>query len=156
MEDGRTHTAVEIQMDSDTRHREQLNDLLSELFLLTALSEEDVGRIRYAVLEMIENAVEWGNRRRKELLVTISYQVTDAYLKFVITDQGSGFDPNAVPHAACEDDPVAHLCIREKLGLRDGGFGMLITRGIMDEVRYNETGNQVTLIKHLNGRPAAV
>jgi DNA-binding response OmpR family regulator len=154
LEDGRTHTAVEIQMDSDTKHREQLNDLLSELFLLTTLSEEEVGRIRYAVLEMIENAMEWGNRRRKELLVTISYQVTDEYVKFVITDQGSGFDPKALPHAACEDDPAAHLCIREKLGLRDGGFGILITKGIMDEVRYNQTGNQVTLIKHFNGQPA--
>ena len=100
--------------------------------------------------------MEWGNRRRKDLLVTISYQVTDEFVKFVITDQGSGFDPKSVPHAACEDDPVAHLCIREKLGLRDGGFGMLITKGIMDEVRYNETGNQVTLIKHLNGQAAKV
>src|SRR5688572_15614668 len=148
LEDGRTHTAVEIQMDTDTKNREQLNDLLSELFLLTPLSEEDVARIRYAALEMIENAMEWGNRRRKELLVTISYQVTDEYLKFVITDQGDGFDPKRLPHAACDDDPAAHLCIREKLGLRDGGFGMLITRGIMDEVRYNQTGNQVTLIRH--------
>ena len=46
--------------------------------------------------------------------------------------------------------------IREKLGLRDGGFGILITKGIMDEVRYNETGNQVTLIKHFNGKTADV
>lgn len=152
LEDGRTHTALEIQMDSDTRYREQLNDLLSELFLLTPLSEEDVGRIRYAVLEMIENAVEWGNRRQKELPVTISYQVTDEYVKFVITDQGTGFDPRTLAHAACEDDPVAHLCIRETLGLRDGGFGILITKGIMDEVRYNETGNQVTLIKHFGAQ----
>lgn len=153
LEHGRTHTALEIQMDSDTKNREQLNDLLSELFVLTPLSEEDVGRIRYAALEMIENAMEWGNRRQKELLVTISYQVTDEYLKLVVTDQGVGFDPKQLPHAADDEDPAAHLCIREKLGLRDGGFGILITKGIMDEVRYNETGNQVTLIKHFNGQP---
>ena len=156
LENGHTHTAVEIQMDSDTRHREQLNDLLSELFLLTPLSEEDVGRIRYAALEMIENAMEWGNRRRKELLVTISYEVTDRHLKFVVTDQGAGFDPTCVPHAASDEDPAGHMCIREKLGLRDGGFGILITKGIMDEVRYNQTGNQVTLVKHFIGQPAAV
>lgn len=153
LENGRTHTAVEIQMNSDTKNREQLNDLLSELFLLTPLTEEDVGRIRYAALEMIENAMEWGNRRQKELVVTISYQVTDHYLKFVVTDQGVGFDPKCLPHAANDDDPAAHLCIREKLGLRDGGFGILIAKGIMDEVRYNKTGNQVTLVKHFNGQP---
>ena len=153
LEQGRTHTSLDIHMNSDTRNREQLNDLLSELFLFTPLTEEEVGRIRYAALEMIENAMEWGNRRQKELLVTIRYEVTDDHVKFVITDQGQGFDPKCLPHAACDDDPAAHLCIREKLGLRDGGFGILITKGIMDEVRYNQTGNQVTLIKHFNGHP---
>jgi DNA-binding response OmpR family regulator len=150
LEQGRTHTSLEIQMNSDTRNREQLNDMLSELFLFTPLSEEEVGRIRYAALEMIENAMEWGNKRKRELLVTVGYEVTDDHVKFVITDQGAGFDPTFVPHAACDDDPVAHLCIREKLGLRDGGFGMMIAKGIMDEVSYNERGNQVTLIKRFN------
>ena len=90
LEDGRTHTAVEIQMNSDTRHREQLNDLLSELFLLTPLSEEDVGRIRYAVLEMIENAMEWGNRRRKDLLA----EATERDLEGVVAKHlGSPYQP---------------------------------------------------------------
>jgi anti-sigma regulatory factor (Ser/Thr protein kinase) len=154
LEHGRTHTAVEIQLNSDAKNREQLNDLLSELFLLTPLSEEEVGRIRYVAMEMIENAMEWGNRRQRDLLVTISYQVTDEYVKFVIADEGAGFDPGCVPHAACADDPAAHLCIREKLGLRDGGFGILIARGVMDEVRYNDRGNQVTLVKHFHKKSA--
>ena len=141
-------TALELQMQSDSRYREQLNDLLSELFVLTPLSEQDAGRIRYAVLEMTQNAIEWGNRKKDDLTVTITYEVTDEALKFVITDQGQGFNPADVPHAACEDDPVGHMCIREQLGLRDGGFGILITKGMVDEVKYNEAGNQVTLIKH--------
>jgi DNA-binding response OmpR family regulator len=153
LEEGRTHTAVEIQMDSDTKNREQLNDLLSELFVQTPLTEEEVGRIRYVALEMIENAMEWGNRRQKDLLVTIAYEVTDSHMKLVITDQGAGFDPKNCPHAACEDDPAAHMCVREKLGLRDGGFGILIAKGMMDEVRYNDRGNQVTLIKHFQPQP---
>jgi anti-sigma regulatory factor (Ser/Thr protein kinase) len=37
--------------------------------------------------------------------------------------------------------------VREKLGLREGGFGLLITNGMVDEMRHNETGNEVTLIK---------
>jgi two-component system, OmpR family, response regulator len=156
LEQGRTHTSLEIQFNSDTKNREQLNDLLSELLLFTPLSEEDIGRMRYVALEMIENAMEWGNRRQRELLVTIAYEVSDDYVKFVITDQGAGFDPGHVPHAACGhdgEDPAAHLCIREKLGLRDGGFGILIARGVMDEVTYNDRGNQVTLIKRFQSQP---
>jgi DNA-binding response OmpR family regulator len=153
MEAGDVRTAIQFQMHSDGRLREQLNDLLSELFRQTPLAEEDIGRIRYAVLEMVQNAVEWGNRRRQDLEVAISYEVTRDAIKFVITDQGEGFNPTDVPHAASEEDPVGHMSIREKLGLRDGGFGILISKGMVDEFKYNEAGNQVTLIKYFNGKP---
>ena len=145
--DHQVHTRVELCMESDGLLREQLNDLLSELFLFTPLSEQDVHRIRYAVMEMTDNAIEWGNRRQKELTVSLAYEVTDEFVKFVITDQGSGFNPQRVPHAASEDDPLTHLSIREKLGLREGGFGIMISKGMVDDVQYNETGNQVTLVK---------
>ena len=147
----RVHTRVELCMESDKQLREQLNDFLSRLFLLTPLSEDEVHRIRYAVMEMTDNAIEWGNRRRKELTVNLAYEVTDRFVKFVITDQGEGFNPQRLPHAAAEDDPVSHMFIREKLGLRDGGFGIMITRGMVDEIQYNQTGNQVTLVKWFNG-----
>ena len=39
---------------------------------------------------------------------------------------------------------------RAELGMRPGGFGMLIVRQIVDEVVYNERGNEVLLIKHLS------
>jgi DNA-binding response OmpR family regulator len=145
--DHEVHTRVELCMESDSRLREQLNDLLSQLFLLTPLGEDEVHRIRYAVMEMTENAIEWGNRRRKELTVNVAYELSDRFVKFVITDEGPGFDPASLPHAAVEHDPVAHLTIREKLGLRDGGFGIMISKGMVDEVHYNKTGNQVTLVK---------
>jgi anti-sigma regulatory factor (Ser/Thr protein kinase) len=41
---------------------------------------------------------------------------------------------------------------REELGLRPGGFGLLITKALVDEVIYNQQGNKVILIKHLNER----
>ena len=149
--DHQVHTRVELCMESDGRLREQLNDLLSELFLFTPLSEDEVHRIRYAVMEMTDNAIEWGNRRRRELTVNLAYEVTDRFVKFVITDQGAGFDPSQLPHAAAEEDPVAHMSIREQLGLRDGGFGIMISKGMVDEVQYNQAGNQVTLVKRFGG-----
>jgi len=148
----KVHSRVELCMESDSLLRQQLNDLLSELLLHTPLSEDEVCRIRYAVLEMTENAIEWGNRRQKGLTVRLAYELTDAFVKVVITDQGSGFDPRRLPHAANDDDPVTHLSIREKLGLREGGFGIMISRGMVDEVVYNGAGNQVTLIKRFDGQ----
>ena len=155
LERGKVRSVVRLQMQSDSRLREQLNDLLSELFRQTPLSEEEVGRIRYAAMEMVGNAIEWGNRHRKELTVSISYELTDDAVKFVIADEGTGFDPKCLPHAANDDDPVAHTAIREQLGLRDGGFGIMIAKGMVDKVEYNQCGNQVTLTKYLRSETPA-
>ena len=38
---------------------------------------------------------------------------------------------------------------RASAGLRPGGFGMLIVRHVVDELVYNEKGNEVLMIKHL-------
>ena len=48
-----------------------------------------------------------------------------------------------------EEQVRAALETREAKGLRSGGFGMLIVRQIVDELVYNERGNEVLLIKHL-------
>jgi hypothetical protein len=69
-----------------------------------------------------------------------------------IADPGEGFDPAKLPHAAIGqpvDDPTAHLSVRDKLGLRAGGFGLLMTGAIADELIYNEAHNEVIFIKYL-------
>ena len=58
-----------------------------------------------------------------------------------------------LPHAAVAGDPFTHLDVREKLGLRAGGFGLLICQGMVDEMRYNDPGNEVTLIKRFASSP---
>jgi anti-sigma regulatory factor (Ser/Thr protein kinase) len=34
--------------------------------------------------------------------------------------------------------------------MRAGGYGMLLAAGTVDELLYNETGNEVILIKYLD------
>ena len=43
---------------------------------------------------------------------------------------------------------MAHIELREAMGMRPGGFGILTARGIVDELIYSEVGNEVLLIKH--------
>ena len=31
-----------------------------------------------------------------------------------------------------------------------GDFGIMLARGLVDEFRYNRTGNEVTLVKHFD------
>ena len=69
-----------------------------------------------------------------------------------IQDPGKGFLPGAVAHAAIcnpEDAPTRHVEIRHERGHRPGGFGILIARSMVDELVYNERGNEVLMIKYL-------
>ena len=59
---------------------------------------------------------------------------------------------NDLPHAAVSNQPDApyqHSEVRDRLGLRPGGFGILLTRHLADELIYNEKGNEVLLIKYI-------
>ena len=39
-------------------------------------------------------------------------------------------------------------------GLPPGGFGLLLARGTVDELLYNEIGNEVLLIKYIDRAPS--
>ena len=69
-----------------------------------------------------------------------------------LDDPGPGFDLNNLKHAALnnpEEDPMAHMKAREEKGLRPGGLGLLLTQQMVDELVYNESRNEVVLIKYL-------
>ncbi len=138
---------IHVELNSQTTFLQEVNDFLTSLLMATPLTEDQILQIRQAVMEMGTNAIEWGNKYRVEDLVRITYRIFDDRVEIIIRDQGTGFDRTNLPHAAHPDDPVAHLDVRTMLGLREGGFGMLISRGMVDDLRYNEAGNEVTLIK---------
>ncbi len=58
----------------------------------TPLSNEQVIQLRQAVMEMAQNAIEWGNLHETDRLVNITYRVYDDRLEIVVRDQGPGFD----------------------------------------------------------------
>ena len=66
----------------------------------------------------------------------VSIEVSASEGRFVIQDQGPGFDPAKLP------DPTDPENL-EKVS----GRGLLLMRTFMDEVTFNDTGNQVTMIK---------
>jgi DNA-binding NarL/FixJ family response regulator len=48
------------------------------------------------------------------------------------------------------EDPLRHAVYRETQGLRPGGYGVLLARELVDELIYDEKGNDVLLIKYLD------
>ena len=143
---------IHFQLQSDARHLEQLNDMLSSLFLHGGLSAEHARQLTTAVREMGANAIEWGHRRNRDMVLHVRYRIEPDRVVITIQDNGPGFDPADLPHAADGEDPVRHMEVRNERGLRPGGFGILMARGMVDEMTYNQTGNEVTLVKYYNGR----
>jgi DNA-binding response OmpR family regulator len=149
-----TEGEVRFEMRSNTRHLEELNQLLASLFLHTPLSQKQVQQLAMAVRELGANAIEWGHRNQAERIVTVTYRIDADKVVIAVRDTGPGFDPANLPHAARPDDPLGHIEVRESLRLREGGFGILMARGLADELRYNATGNEARLVKYFAGRPA--
>src|SRR5271154_189042 len=138
---------IHVELNSEINFLKDLNDFLMLVCQATPLAHDQVVQLRQAVMEMAHNAIEWGNLHQSDRLVNITYLIFDDRLEIVVRDQGPGFDRGDLPHAAIAGDPFTHLDVREKLGLRAGGFGLLICQGMVDEMRYNDLGNEVTLLK---------
>lgn len=138
---------ITFDIRSELHYLQQLNDMLADLYAHTPLTEKQIKDLRQAVHEMGSNAIEWGNKKNADLSLIITYRISHDRVALIIRDQGPGFDPGNLPHAATEDDPIGHLDVRLEQEIREGGFGIMLARGMVDEFRYNEKGNEVTLVK---------
>jgi DNA-binding response OmpR family regulator len=138
---------IHFQFSSDPQCLEELNGLLSRLLLFSPLTEDQIFQLTTAVREMGNNAIEWGNRNHVERPVTLTYRIDKEKITISIRDQGSGFNRQEMEHCACDDDPISHLEVRKEKGIRMGGLGIFMTKRLVDELEYNEAGNEVRLVK---------
>ena len=133
---------------------ERLTQHLESLFLSGGLAEDQTKRFKIAVREVGINAIEWGHRKEADKIINAIFRIEPNCMTVTIRDSGPGFDPRQIPHAAQPGDPVGHLDARQAMGLREGGFGIILARGLVDELRYNDRGNEACLIKYLTRTPA--
>jgi CheY-like chemotaxis protein/anti-sigma regulatory factor (Ser/Thr protein kinase) len=120
---------------------------------LEAKLPEDVrDSVAQAFRELLMNGIEWGGKLDPNRKVRISCIRTSKMLIYRIADPGEGFAIEGLRHAAIsnpEHDPIRHLVVREEKGIRPGGFGLAMTRALVDELVYNEARNEVIFVKYL-------
>lgn len=103
------------------------------------LDEDIYGNIMIAVTEAVNNAIKHGNSGNSTKNVHLSLSLNDNLLKFVIKDEGSGFDYDNLP------DPTAPENIE-----KPGGRGIFLMKHLSDEVRFTEGGKTVELSFYMN------
>jgi anti-sigma regulatory factor (Ser/Thr protein kinase) len=109
--------------------------------------------IMFALREILINAMEHGAKFNPDQVVEVNAIRTARTMTFRVRDPGAGFRREEISHAAHanpSDDPTAHIVVRNQQGMRAGGYGMLLAAGTVDELIYNQTGNEVILIKYLD------
>jgi anti-sigma regulatory factor (Ser/Thr protein kinase) len=116
------------------------------------LADPERTQLSVAFREMLLNAIEHGGKLDPNEWVRVFRVRTRRTIVYHIQDPGEGFSRSDLKHAAISNpaNPVAHLEIRAGENIRPGGFGMLLTTRSVDEVIYNQKGNEVILIKYLD------
>ena len=99
---------------------------------------------RVGLTEALSNAMLYGNNSdpKKRVRVEVTVRVEEVAVR--VTDQGVGFDPAAVPDPTLPDNIT-----------KSGGRGIFLMKALMDEVRFNDRGNSVTLVLRLEGEAGA-
>ena len=140
---------IQLVARCDRKTADRLIQFIHEIADLPMKERDAVGM---AFREMLMNAIEHGAHFKATQHVAISYIRAKHMVLCRVKDPGEGFTLEDLDHAAIKNppsNPIRHLAVREKQGLRPGGFGILVTQNIIDELIYGEKGNEVVLIKYL-------
>ncbi len=99
--------------------------------------EECTFAIRLAVEEGLNNAIKHGNHFAVDRSVELVFDIDPKRAMITITDEGDGFNPAIVP------DPTTDENIEKPTGR-----GIMLMRAYMDDVCFNDSGNQVRMVKN--------
>ncbi|MHB0960896.1 MAG: ATP-binding protein [Pirellulaceae bacterium] len=134
----------ENHIASDTNDgREVVAQILEEM-QKADWPEHDVFGVHLAIEEALVNAIKHGNRKDPTKMVEVVCRMSHERVQIRISDEGEGFDPEAVP------DPTDE----ENLEI-PSGRGLMLMRCYMTSVEFNKRGNAVSMEKvRTHGDPA--
>ena len=127
---------IEFEFPSAISLMHSILDYLMKRVEKVGIIEAENSNLFVALDEAFVNAIKHGNKFDADKIVRISAEVSPTEARFTIEDEGEGFNVAEIP------DPTNP----ENL-FKTSGRGVLIIHNIMDEVRYNERGNRLTMVK---------
>lgn len=130
--------AIKIQIPSLSENIRIIESFIDNAKDQYNFTDDIYGNIMIAVTESVNNAIVHGNKSDKSKNVHLSLSLEDNQVKFVIEDEGSGFDYDNLP------DPTAPENLE-----KPGGRGIFLMKNLCDEVSFGENGKKVELSFYL-------
>lgn len=137
-----------LKVSSITENLEIIREFINRIARKAGFSEEGADQIELAVDEACTNVIKHAYHFDSKRMLDISVLVDKEKIEIIVTDKGSGFDPDQL---APPDIPkYAHEA-------RVGGLGIYLMKTLMDEVSYSFNPgikNTVSLVKYYNRKSA--
>lgn len=130
------HEKIEFELPSAISTMHSVLDYLMKRVEKLGVINPEQSNLFIALDEAFVNAVKHGNKFDANKLVRVIAEVSTKEARFTVEDEGDGFDVNSIP------DPLDPQNL-----FKTSGRGVLFIYNIMDEVKYNERGNRLTMVK---------
>ena len=130
---------ISIQVPSIAENIRMIESFIDNAKERFHLDDDIYGNIMIAVTEAVNNAIKHGNSGDRSKNVSLSLNLKDSLIKFVIKDEGSGFDYQNLP------DPTEPENLQ-----KIGGRGIFLMKHLSDQVEFKEDGRVVELSFYMN------
>ncbi|MBN1845117.1 MAG: ATP-binding protein [Sedimentisphaerales bacterium] len=125
-----------VQINSDFHLAKEVEDQIISAAQTSGYDEDVIFALRLSVEEALSNAIRHGNAYDVKKKVHVRYSVSPDRIDVYVSDEGRGFDPGGVP------DPTAPENLENP-----SGRGIMLMRAYMNQVEFNDAGNEVHLVK---------
>jgi serine/threonine-protein kinase RsbW len=125
-----------IVIPSSLRSARQVEDQIVSHAEAMGYSPQCAFAIRLALEEAMVNAHKHGNQGDPRKQIVVSYDINGTRAVVRVRDEGPGFNPASIP------DPTTP----DRIPL-PSGRGIMLMHAYLDDLSYNDRGNEVQLVK---------
>lgn len=131
-------TGNEITIPSDTEHLADVDMFIEGILRGWGVDESVIADIAISVSELVNNAINHGNKYSADKKVAVEIGKEDSSVKITVTDQGTGFNPKEIANPIDDDNLLKEI-----------GRGLFIVKSLMDSLEFHpsEKGSKVTIKK---------
>ena len=127
--------SLELKIASGIEHISEVEKFIDSFTTEFNLGQRLYGQIDLSIIEAVNNAILFGNKRDESKYVTIVATLDDTLFYVSVEDEGEGFDYSKYPEDPTIPENLEKTC----------GRGIYLMSILSDRLIYENNGSKVTL-----------